>query len=350
MNKYTLLTLSLSFLLSWSAFSQTYVTQVKPAGNKKWGYATLTGVIIQPQYEKCYEFSVFGLAPIYDSKQKQYYFINLKGERLDTEIKQFKLIEGFAFGFDLTGFVDGLIPVKQGDKWGFLNTEGKLAIPAKYDQVVDFNGGYTSAKIGDKFVVLDTKGNESPVDGSVIDVRKFSESLGQFRAADKKVGFIDASGKIVIPAKFESVGHFKEGLTWAKTDKTVGYINTKGEWVIKPQFEVGKDFDKESGLARIKMADKWGYVSKSGEVTYAKDTDIYEDFSNGLARGRKDGKFGFLDSKGEWAIKPEFDGSRDFKNGYAAVKKGETWGVIDKTGKWVIEPIYDGIRDMELVK
>jgi hypothetical protein len=141
------------------------------------------------------------------------------------------------------------------------------------------------------------------------------------------------------------------GLAWAKeSEKSLGYINAKGEWVIKPQFEVGKDFDKDNGLARIKIGEKWGYVSKTGEVTYPKDTEIYEDFFDGLARGRQNGKFGFLNAKGEWAIKPEFDGSRDFKNGYAAVKKGDTWGVIDTAGKWVIEPTFDGIRDMELVK
>lgn len=351
MKKKTLFSFSVLLLLSYSALSQTYVTQVKPVGDKKWGYANLKGeLIVKPQFDKCYEFSSAGYAPIYDSKNRQYYFINQKGEKLATEIKDFKLIDGF--GFDLKGFEDGLVPVKQGEKWGYLNTEGKLAIPAKYDEVTDFNGGHALAKSGAKYVVLNTQGAESPVDGSgILDAKHFSESLAPFRAGDKRFGYIGEDGKIVIPAQFESVGYFKEGLAWAKTaDKKVGYINTKGEWVIKPQFDVGKDFESESGLARIKGGDKWGYITKTGEVTYLKDTDIYEDFSDGLARGRKNQKFGFLNSKGEWVIEPQFDGSRDFKNGYAAVKKGEKWGVIDKTGKWVIEPTFDGIKDMELVK
>jgi len=353
MKKKTLLSFSLILLLASGAFSQTYVTQVKPVGNKKWGYATLDGkIIIEPQFDKCYEFSSSGYAPIYDSKAKQYYFINLKGERLATEIKDFKLIEGALFGFDLKGFEDDLIPVRQGEKWGYLNSDGKLAIPSKYDEVTDFGGGHALAKTGAKYVVLNTQGAESPVDGSgILDIKPFSESLAPFRAADKKFGFIGENGKIAIPAQFESVGYFKGGLAWAKTaDKKLGYIDSKGQWVIKPQFDAGKNFEAESGLARIKTGDKWGYITKSGEVTYLKDTDIYEDFSDGLARGRKNEKFGFLNNKGEWAIEPQFDGSRDFKNGYASVKKGEKWGVIDKTGKWVIEPTFEGIRDMELVK
>ena len=349
MKKKSVLSFLFILLIAGTAFSQTYVTQIKPAGGKKWGYANLKGeVIIEPQFEKCYEFSSSGLAPIYDTKNRQYYFINLKGEKLATEIKDFKLIDGF--GFDLKGFEDELVPVKHGEKWGYLNTDGKLAIGAKYDEVTDFNGGYAPVKKGSGYVVINTKGEEFPVEGSVQDAKPFSESLAPFKSGDKKFGFINENGKIAIAAKFESVGYFKDGLAWVKTDdKKVGYINTTGEWVIKPQFDVGKNFEAESGLARIKTSDKWAYVTKTGEIVYLKDTDIFEDFSNGLAKGRKNGKFGFLNNKGEWVIAPEFDGSRDFKNGFAAVKKGEVWGVIDKTGKWVIQPAFDGIKDMELV-
>lgn len=351
MKKLTILLVSGILLIAGSAFSQTYVTQVKPAGDKKWGYANLKGELIIPaQYEKCYEFSSDGLAVIYDSKAKQHHFINLKGEKLPTEISKFKLLEGF-LGFELKGFQDGLIPVRVGEKWGYLSSGGKLAIQAKYDDANDFNGGYAAVKSGAKYIVVNATGEETPVEGSgLLDVKPFSEGLAPFRAADKKFGFIDTNGKAAIPAQFEAVGYFSEGVAWAKTaDKKVGYIDKSGAWVIKPQFDVGKEFTKE-GIARIKSGDSWGYITKTGEKVTLSGTDIYEDFFDGLARGRQGDKFGFLNSKGEWVIKPEYDGSRDFKNGYAAVKKGELWGIIDKTGKVIIEPKYDGIKDMELVK
>src|SRR5690349_2042919 len=86
--------------------AQTYITQVKPVGSKFWGYANLKGEMIIPaQFEKCYKFSPDGYATIYDTKAKQYYFINTKGERLNTEITSFKIRDGF--GFDVDGFVDG---------------------------------------------------------------------------------------------------------------------------------------------------------------------------------------------------------------------------------------------------
>lgn len=346
-----LLSFALVFLLCARLFSQTYVTQVKPVDSKTWGYANEKGeIIIKPQYEKCHKFSKDGLAPIYDTKNKQYYFINLQGEKLDTEVKDFKLID--RFGFDLESFNEGLIPIKQGDKWGYLSAGGKVAIPAKYDRVTGFNSGHGVATLNKNFIVLNTTGEEAPVEGSgVLDVREFSENLAPYRAADKNFGFVDTKGKIAIKPQFESVGYFKDGIAWAKTaDGKVGYINTTGEWVIKPEFSTGKEFDKESGLAKVKKGDTWGYVNKQGEVTYVKDTDLWGDFADGLAEGRKGGKVGFFNSSGEWVIQPQFDGSRGFKNGYAAAKKGDNWGVIDKKGNWVIEPKFDRVMDMELVE
>jgi len=343
--------LASAFFLTTSVFAQQYLTQVKPIDSKTWGYANEKGeIVIKPQFEKCHKFSSDGLAPIYDTKAKQYYFINTKGERVNTEVKDFKLID--RFGFDLEGFNDGLIPIRQGEKWGFLNAEGKLAIPTKYDHVTGFSNGHAIATLNKKFIVLNTSGEESPVEGSgTLDVKEFAEGLAPVRAADKKFGYIDGSGKIVVKPQFESVGYFVDGLAWAKTgDDKVGYISKSGEWVIKPQFSVGKEFDHSTGLARIKTGDTWGYVNKSGEVLNVKDTETWGDFSDGLAEGKKGGKVGFYNDKGEWTIQPQFEGTRAFKNGYAAAKKGDKWGMIDKTGSWVIEPTFERIMDMELVK
>ena len=331
--------------------AQTLITQVKPVGSKTWGYANLKGELVIPaQFEKCYKFGSDGYATIYGTKERQYYFINTKGEKLNTEINGFKLRDGF--GFDVSHFNDGLIPVKVGEKWGYLSNTGKLVIQAKYDEASDFDGGFGVVKSGTNFWVVNTKGDETAVSvPGVLDVKPFTEKLAPYRGADKNFGFIGTDGKVAIQAKFESVGYFTNGLAWAKTmDKKVGFINPKGDWVIQPTFEAAKDFDATSGLARIKNGDKWAYVNKTGEITYVTMTETWGDFSEGLADGKTGGKVGFFDKTGKWVIQPQFEAIRDFKNGYAAAKQNDKWGMIDKTGKWVIDPKFDGIKDMELVK
>jgi hypothetical protein len=343
--------LALTLILGYGAIAQNYAILVQPAGVKEWGYSDLKGeLIIDAKYKKCIAFSEDGLAAIYDAKLKQFYFIDLKGETLPTEVKDFKLYE--IFGFGMKGFEDGFAPVKIDEKWGYINTSGKLAIPARYDKMTAFNTGYASVQKDEKFFIVDENGNEIPVEApGLVDLNNFSELLASFKTADDQVGFVDGSGKVVIQAKFKAAGDFHGGMAWAKNNsEKVGYINAQGEWVLEPQFDVGKNYDHESDLARVKTGDKWAYVNKAGEILYMNDSDLFEDFSNGLARGKKNDKFGFFNTKGEWAIEPQFDGARDFKNGYASVRKGELWGVIDKTGNWIIQPKFEDIKDVEVVK
>ena len=334
-----------------SAKAQEMIIQVKPAGSKFWGYANPKGDIIIPaQYEKCYRFSADGLAAIYDKRAHQYFFINTKGEKLKTEVYDFRLHDGM--GFAMEGFNDGLVNIKVGDKWGFMDIDGKIAISAKYDDVSEFNGGYAVAKSGATYMVLDQRGTEKIIQGGgITDVKHFSEGYAAFRAHDKRFGFVDTEGKIVIPAQYESVGYFSNGLAWAKTGNSVGYINFKGEWAIPPQFLAAKEFDTSTGLARIKTVTKmWAYTNTRGELTYINDTESYGDFSEGLCDGKKGGLKGFYDKSGKWVIPPQFQGTRDFKNGYAAAKVGGKWGLIDQSGKWVIQPTFDGIKDIEVIR
>ena len=195
--------------------------------------------------------------------------------------------------------------------------------------------------------------------------RSLTENVGAFRVKEKTLlcPEMNRLGSHLIAATFRGFGvnavvmetyagldlgkEFTSGKECFPCQVTVGDILL---YLKKEKEKLGKNFDPETGLARVKNGDKWAYVNKAGEVSYINDSDIYEDFFNGLARGKKGEKFGFYNSKMEWAIPAQFDGARDFKNGYAAVKKGELWGVIDTTGKMIIEPKFEDIKDVEVIR
>ena len=343
--------IALSLTISIGAMAQTFITQAKPYGGKLWGYINQDGeTVIEPIYKKCYKFSESGLAPIYESKK--FSFINTKGEEITTEISGFKLIEGFVGFGGLEGYNDGLVAVVKDKKWGFLDTDGNIAIELKYDKVSIFNNGAAIAKIGDDFFVLNKSGEESKIVGEdIVTVKHIINGLAPFSSSTKQSGFIGTDGEIVIAAQFASVGFFFDELTWAKTaDKKLGYINKKGEWIIEPQFLAAKEFGSVSGLARVKTATGWTYVNKAGEIITIDDTESWGDFSDGLAKGKKLGKTGYYNNKGEWIIAPELEAGKDFKNGFAAVKKGGKWGFVDTSGEWVIEAQYAGVKDLERVE
>ncbi len=350
MNKSIIICMALFLSVMQFSFSQPAVLQVKFEGSKEWSYVNPKGdVLLQPGAVTCDEFTEDGLATVNDMKNKKLYFINIKGEALNTEVQDFKLIERFGFG--LSGFENGFVPIKKVEKWGFLNTAGKLAIPMKYDKITNFNGGFATVAIAGKYMVVDGNGMEYPVNiENLVEVKHFSEQLAPFKLSNGKLGYIDTKGVIAIEAKFDNAGFFKNNLAWAKEGTLIGFINKKGEWVIKPQFTAAEEFDSELGLAKVKMADKTAYVNIKGELITITISETFDDFFDGVAKGKKLLKYGFYNEKNEWAIEPKFEGVRDFKNGYAAAKLYGKWGLIDKQGLWVIEPKFIMIKDVVIIK
>ncbi len=347
MKKSYLLTTVLFLFLICSSFAQTYVIQTRPMDSKEWGYINLDGnFIIDAQYRKCYEFSEDGYAPIFE-KEEGYFFINIQGETLQTEIPGFALKEVFG----VTGFDEGLAPVRINENWGYLNTDGKLAIPAKYSKVSSFKDGYAITQVGGNFYIIDKQGNEKLVEvPGVAEIKHFSENLAPYKTENGLYGFINVNANVVIEARFVSVGYFNTGLAWAKTNvATIGYLNPAGEWVIQPQIFITNDFDPETKLAKVKHNEKWVYLNTKGEIIQFDDSETISEFHEGLAKGKKNEKIGFYNSNMEWVIQPQFDGVRNFKNGYAAAKLEDKWGIIDKTGNWVIQPVFAALKDVEKV-
>ena len=68
-----------------------------------------------------------------------------------------------------------------------------------------------------------------------------------------KYGYIDHSGKWVIPRSFVAADDFHEGLAAVMgRDGTWGYIDKAGEFVIAPRFEAASEFSE--GLAAVLIA------------------------------------------------------------------------------------------------
>lgn len=78
-----------------------------------------------------------------------------------------------------------------------------------------------------------------------------------------KWGYIDSTGKVVIPLQFSAAHNFSEGMAAVLIDGKLGYINKEGKVVIKPQFDEAQKF--EGGKARVRIIKEgYGYVDKQG--------------------------------------------------------------------------------------
>lgn len=345
---YIILTV-LVVLISLSAKAQTHVIQARPV-ELNWGYIDLKGnFLIEPQFRRCIEFSESGYAAIY-GKKSGYYFIDINGEVLPTEIEKIELKN--IVGVEIQGFNEGLVQVEVDELWGYMNTDGKLAIKPKYTKTSNFIDGHATVKIDTNFYVIDKQGNEKLIEvPGLVNMESYSEGLASFKNREGLHGFINLNGNVVVEAKYVRVGKFVAGLALAKTSVgTIGYINKEGEWTIRPLAMTAFDFNPDVKLARIKHNGEWFYMDTEGNKTPLNDSEICSEFYDGLAKGKKYEKVGFYDTNMEWVIKPRFEAAREFKNGYAAAKSRGKWGIIDKQGNWVIEPKFAGIKDVEIIK
>lgn len=161
-----------------------------------------------------------------------------------------------------------------------------------------------------------------------------------------KYGFIDRSGKVIVPAEYEEAGEFSEGLAYVKKAGKYGYVDVSGKLVIAPTLWGAGDFSDGRAVVAApgSTPDKGitGYIIKTGRVVLDVTDSLYypNPFSEGLAVYCRDQKCGYIDKTGKVVIEMKFDSAFDFSEGMAKVRVGRNYGYIDKTGKMVIEPQF----------
>lgn len=265
---------------------------------------------------------------------------------------------------------------KHAKNFAFINTKGEIVIDAKYKWAEDFENG--RAKIR-KYVVAGNK-------------------------AYYNYGFIDVTGKEVIPAIYDKVYHFKEGVdvTWVRKrghdkfilidkngnrvgtgayhkvggyfdgmsqvkveDKTrptyregqymhkEGYVNIKGEVIIDPEegyFGAPAYYD---GLVCLsKESTGYGFLDKTGKVVIplTHKQSGFSSFKGGLARMSKNGKTGLMNNKGEWVVQPYFSNVSGYGDSLLTVAFGSSYnnfGYCDFNNKVVIKGQYDRATPFE---
>ena len=119
---------------------------------------------------------------------------------------------------------EGLMLIECGNRYGYLDKQGKLAILCKFDDATSFNEGLAcvSSDKRTSYGYIDKTGR-LVIKPQFKYARDFSEGLAGVTTLDgKNGGFIDHSGKLVLPMKGGFCGDFHEGL--APVGEGVDYL------------------------------------------------------------------------------------------------------------------------------
>jgi len=154
-----------------------------------------------------------------------------------------------------------------------------------------------------------------------------------------KIGFIDNTGKVITSFQYDSTLGFHEGLAAVTKNGKVGFIDTTGKEVVPCTYDDTKGFSQ--GLAAVEKGGKWGFINKTGEEVISFQYDDATSFFQGLAGVKKNGKWGFINKTNEAVIDFQYDDVGTFANGLATVKQGGKYGYIDKTGELAIPCTFD---------
>lgn len=255
----------------------------------------------------------------------------------------------------------GLAAVKINGKYGFINSDGKVIIPPRFDEVGGiWSEGLCSVKIDGNTAFINRSG-EMVIAPQPYKCSFFSEGLALIWI-NHKAGFIDKTGSLVIPAKYRYfVGSFKDGLASVEIGRNMGFINKNGEVVIEPRFE-NWDCSFSEGLAAVQIRGKYGFIDRTGQMVIEPQYDFAGPFREDVAAVMQNGKIGFIDKTGQvvidlkyeypdgWQPQIAFGSGYLFHSGIASVRWNGKYGCIDKAGNWVVQPVFEQLAPSYIAK
>jgi hypothetical protein len=271
-----------------------------------------------------------------------------------------------------------LFPIKEFDRFGFINVKGDLVIPARFDEVHKFSEGLAAFRVDSVWGFIDSTGKVM-IEPMFINVESFSNGVCRVVIGGYKQAFVDIKGNIVFQPKNYTT-NFSERLAQTKNDGSVAYIDLKGKVVIKTQYPYGDIFKEgiakiwtsdssryidiegkiifklggmghsgfSEGLAAVRINGENVYVNKQGKVeinSLDKEWACF-DFSEGLAKVTTPGvnhKSGFIDLSGKLVIPMKYSIVGSFSEGLTYFSEDDRWGFMNKKGEIVISPIYEDI-------
>lgn len=284
--------------------------------NGKFGFIDANGkVIIKLQYDGAGNFSN-GLARVHKKySDETVHFIDKHG-KIKFSIK----------GSCNADFTEGLVPIMIDGYYGYINTEGNLAIPPKYDFACSFHDGlalvYSNNKNG--FINRHGKNIIKMVSTQKIRYSDFSDG----RAIVLKVGennykyrygFIDTTGRYIVRPEYLDLTDFHDGIAAFYAHSNLKHSR--------------KAHAKQTCYSR-------GLIDKNGHIIYETKNLKYQYyyFNDGVAVIHTQngyGKCGLISQTGKIILKPKYDIIWDFENGLAVVTHNKKKFLIDPSGKKV---------------
>lgn len=189
------------------------------------------------------------------------------------------------------------------------------------------------------------------------DIGAFNEDELAMVSLDKKYGYINRAGKVVIECEWDDISEFRNGLVTVGTEKKNGTLfglyDKEGNCVTEVVWQtLGSSQNNYWGASvtapvfsgdKIRVQDEngfWGFLDTKGKTVGSITWNEIGDFSEGLATVKKEDLYGYINSNGEVIIDPQYTDAHAFHEGLAAVKINGNYQYINKDNQVIIQPSF----------
>jgi hypothetical protein len=183
-------------------------------------------------------------------------------------------------------FSEGRCPVRIHGLYGFINTLGDWMIPAQYDFALPFAEGRAVVFVGSNPVVINSAGDKI-LDIHYADISPFENGIAYVTTASRKVGVINRSGNLIVDTLYQYIGGFRQGLAIAEgighnvypqegeiKNVRITIIDTLGNVIVPygKYYEIGRAGD-DYFEARVNDSDEHKPIvtvllNRKGDITY----------------------------------------------------------------------------------
>ncbi len=249
----------------------------------RWGVVDRAGtVLIEPRFELSSHGGVPYVAPPFVTARegrRAFY------ARIDGSVAFEVTCPGNRDDPDLWWFRGALAEVRCGERPGIVDTTGRWVVEPTREGVIDIvNDTLLCVSWGtprydglQRFSYVTTSGRVIAESTGSRFLQGFHDGLIRFldKSESKfgRIGYMDPSGTIVIPPRFDVIGTFVGGLAPAGIEGRFGFIDWSGEWVIPPEWDRAEEFAGPLALVTRQSRDcksmETAYINRSGRVVYS---------------------------------------------------------------------------------
>lgn len=264
------------------------------------------------------------------------YFSDFESNKFDSFEKEFP---GFPFKENLKQdkeiFSESYFPIVTDEKYGFMNSTGRIVIQPQYDEVGPFRNGLAVVSKDSKYGVINKK-NELIVDFVYDEILDFQQD----RAIAIKNGnynLIDRSGRHISSSSFKDIFNFSNQIYIGLRDSLYLFLDKNLKEISNLKFqEIG---DLKSGFSISQLNDYYGVIDSNLNVKIKFEFNEIEPFDKGIFVYTSNGKKGLIRFDGFKITEAVYDeiSNLNFENNTVLVKTGSLISWLKKDGMKFID-------------